>query len=52
MKRKAEHSILKRKSTTKKHKSNNHGKREVKKFLGEAMNNLMNRDVKHKNKVC
>ncbi|XP_049364267.1 uncharacterized protein LOC125829031 [Solanum verrucosum] len=50
MKRKAEDFILKRKSETKKQKSNNHGKREVKKFLGEAMNNLMNRYVKHKNK--
>ncbi|KAG5571245.1 hypothetical protein H5410_061011 [Solanum commersonii] len=32
-------------------KSNNFGKRKVKMFLGEAMNNLMKRDFKHKNKV-
>ncbi|KAG5620292.1 hypothetical protein H5410_005510 [Solanum commersonii] len=32
-------------------KSNNFEKREVKKFLGEARNNLMNRDFKHKNRV-
>jgi len=51
MKRKVEHSILKRKSATKKQKNTNYGKREVKKFLGKAMNNFMNRDVKHKNKV-
>ncbi|XP_049397462.1 uncharacterized protein LOC125861651 [Solanum stenotomum] len=50
MKRKAECSILERKSATKKLKSNNYGKREVKKFLGGAMNNLMNMNVKHKNK--
>ncbi|XP_049397387.1 uncharacterized protein LOC125861565 [Solanum stenotomum] len=49
-KRKGECSILKRESATKKQKSNNYGKREVKKFLGEARNNLMNRDFKHKNK--
>ncbi|XP_049363330.1 uncharacterized protein LOC125828070 [Solanum verrucosum] len=51
MKRKVEHSILKRKCTTKKQKSNNYVKREVKMFLGKAMNNLKNRDVKHINKV-
>ncbi|XP_049397307.1 uncharacterized protein LOC125861458 [Solanum stenotomum] len=51
MKRKDEHSILKRKSAIKKKKSNNHGKREVKMFLGKATNDLINRDVKHKNNV-
>lgn len=51
MKIKAKLSILKRKFAKKKQKSNNHGKREVKKFLVEAMKNRMNRYVKQKNKV-
>ncbi|XP_049397349.1 uncharacterized protein LOC125861512 [Solanum stenotomum] len=49
-KRKGECSILKKESATEKQKSNNFGKREVKKFLVEGRNNLMNRDFKYKNK--
>ncbi|XP_027769563.1 uncharacterized protein LOC114075263 [Solanum pennellii] len=49
-KRKEECSILKKETATKKQKINNYGTREVKEFLGDARNNLMNRDFKYKNK--